>query len=133
MAAGGIAWSLHSLGNAAHSVGASAAARTLLQESLCLFRELADRKGVAESLGGLTTVLLAQAEVPKSARLWGAAHTLRESIGAPLSPLGREKQDRQIAQARLAMGAEAFTAAWKEGRRLTWEQAVSYALEEASA
>jgi tetratricopeptide (TPR) repeat protein len=124
----GMAWSLHSLGNAAHPLGASAAARAMLAESLSLFRELRDRKGVADSLGALTAVMLAQAEVSKAVRLWGAVHALRESIGAPLSPRVREKQDREIAQARLALGADGFAAAWEEGRGLTWEQAVSYAL-----
>jgi tetratricopeptide (TPR) repeat protein len=128
----GIAWSLHSLGNAAHLLGASAAARAMLEESLSLFRELGDRKGVVDSLGGLIAVMLAQAEVPKAVRLWGAAHALRESIGAPLSPLGQEKQDRQIAQARLGLGSEAFAAAWEQGRGLPWQQAVLYALGEAS-
>src|SRR5262249_10332795 len=124
----GIAWSLYSLGNAAHPLGASAAARAMHEESLSLFRELSDRKGGADRARGLTAVMLTQAEVSKAVRLWGAVDALRESIGAPLSPRGREQQDREIAQARLALGADAFAAAWEEGRGLTWEQAVSYAL-----
>src|SRR5262249_11918009 len=86
----GIAWSLHSLGSAAHHLGASAAARAMLEESLGLFRDLGDQKGVADSLAALITVMLAQAEVTKAVRLWGAAEALRESIGAPLSTIGRE-------------------------------------------
>ncbi len=38
----------------------------------------------------------------------------------------------QVAVARTALGEEAFLAAWEEGRAMTLEQAVEYALEEPS-
>ena len=66
----------------------------------------------------------------RAARLWGAAQALREQIGASLPPSAREEYDRDMAAACAVLGDEAFSAAWTEGRRMTKEQAVSYALEE---
>jgi predicted ATPase/DNA-binding SARP family transcriptional activator len=114
----GIAWSLSCLGNVACDQREYATALAVLEESLNLFRELGDRKGVAENLRGLAAVMLAQAEAQQAVRLWGAAHTLRESIGAPLSLKEQEKYDRQVQQARAMLGEAAFAAAWEEGRAL---------------
>jgi hypothetical protein len=65
---------------------------------------------------------------PFSARLWGAATTLREAIGAPREPAEQPKHEERTAQAREALGEVAFAAAFEEGRTLTLEQAIEYAL-----
>jgi len=81
-------------------------------------------------LDGLAAVLRAHAEVHKAVCLWGAAFALRDSIGGPQPPKERERSEQQIGQARSALDEDAFATAWAAGRALTWEQAVSYALEE---
>ena len=81
-------------------------------------------------MDGLATVLRAQAEVHKAVCLWGAAFALRESLGGQQPSKERERSEQQIGQARSVLGEEAFATAWAEGRALTSEQAVSYALEE---
>jgi len=125
----GAAWSLLCLGNLAQSRREYATARARIGESLRLFRDLRDRKGVAECLVGLAAVMRARAKGQKAVLLWGAADALRERIGAPLPPKEREKHDRQTGQARAELGEDAFAAAWEEGSALTWEQAVSVALD----
>jgi len=62
--------------------------------------------------------------------LTGASWELRQSIGAPLPPNELEHYDRQAGQARSTLGESAFSTAWEEGRAMTWEQAVDYALEQ---
>jgi predicted ATPase/DNA-binding SARP family transcriptional activator len=118
----GIGWSLNSLGRVAYDRDDPAAAQALFEESLTRFIGLEDRRGVAESLEGLAAVLLAQKEAQKAVRLWGAAQTLRASIGAPLPLNEREKYNRQVGQARSTLGEDAFAAAWEEGRALPWPQ-----------
>jgi hypothetical protein len=38
---------------------------------------------------------------------------------------------RHVGAARAALGEAAFAAAWAEGRAMTWEQGIRYALEKA--
>ena len=51
-----------------------------------------------------------------------------ERIGASLSPEEKEELDAAIAQAREALGNDAFDAAWAEGGGLSLDQAVELAL-----
>ena len=62
--------------------------------------------------------------------MFGAAETLVASIRLEISPAERAHYDQAIAAARAALGKEGFNAAWAEGRGLTMEQAIAYALEE---
>jgi hypothetical protein len=115
----------------AYRQGDYAAARSLHEEGLAIFRELGDKGGIAqslESLAGLAAVWGRGLE--RAARLWGAAAALREAIGAPLPPSEREKYEREVGAARAALGEEAFASAWAEGEAMTLEQAIAYALED---
>jgi predicted ATPase/DNA-binding SARP family transcriptional activator len=124
----GIAWTLVGLGNLAHDRSDYVAARALHRESLQLFRDLRNLQGVAESLRALATVMLAQSQPQQAVCLWGAADVLRASLGIPLYAADQQKYDRQVVQARSALSEDAFVAAREEGRTLTWEQAIAYAL-----
>ena len=84
---------------------------------------------MAESLNGLADVLLAQGRARTAVQIWAAVRTLRESIGAPLSPYSRKRHERQVAEVRRAMGETDFLAAWEEGQTIPWEQAVAQAIE----
>ena len=65
--------------------------------------------------------------------MWGAASALRDAIGSSLPPDEREEYDRQVVFARQALGDETFSAAWTQGRAMTLEQAIQFALEEGLA
>ncbi len=122
---------LSNLGRVAYQQGDYAGARALIQESLAIFWDLRDRWGIAMSLEGLAYVALALARRVQAARLWGGAERLREEIGCPLPPSERSRYDSQLAAARAAIDDDAaFDQAWKEGRTMTLEQAVEYALGE---
>jgi predicted ATPase/DNA-binding SARP family transcriptional activator/Tfp pilus assembly protein PilF len=125
----GIASSLKSLGDVECDLGEAAAAQAYYVESLRLFEVLANRIGAAESLEGLAAVMLGRAEGEKAAHLWGASHALRERIGAPMPFHRRAKVDRQVEQARSALGEDAFAVAWEAGSVMTQAQAVACALE----
>jgi hypothetical protein len=101
-----------------------------LEASLAVFQELADKLWMAQNLEGLAAVAVAQAQSERAARLFGAAEGGRDAIGAPLPPAERSEHDRSVAAARAALGDEAFAAAWAEGRTMTFERAIAYALTE---
>jgi predicted ATPase/class 3 adenylate cyclase len=129
----GIANALLNLGQITHKLGDLATARDLYIENLLLRRELGDTKGIAASLESFSTLLLQENNARKAAVLWGATHALRESSGAALMPIDIPELDTLQAEARSQVGEEEFLSAWKEGRGMSWEQAIHYALNERSA
>ena len=126
----GIAASLNDLGTMAHYQGDYASARSYHEESLAIRREIGDRQGIAQSLEAFAGLAADQENPERAARLWGATDALREQIGVPLPPNNREVYERKVAAARLALGENVFSSAWSEGRAMTWEQAVEYAMKE---
>jgi len=72
----------------------------------------------------------AQGQPVRLARLWGAAEALRETMGVDLSPVERYLLEPYIATARAQLNEAAWETAWAEGRQMTPEQAVEYALSE---
>jgi len=123
----GIAIALSDLGEVFAGQGNHVRARALYRESLSISWPLGDRLCVAEALEGLAASLR---EANRAASLWGGAERLRQEINAPLPPGKRSQYDIQVAKARAAStDAAAFEEAWQEGRAMTTEQIVDYALE----
>jgi len=121
-----IALVLHALGRLAQAQGDRTAAMKHFRESLTIRKKTGAKRGIAESLGGIACVIEA---AEKAARLLGASSALREAIGAPVPPVERDPYNECIAATRARLGEAAFGAAWAEGRAMTLEQAIAYALE----
>jgi hypothetical protein len=66
----------------------------------------------------------------RATRLFGAAEALCEANTWRLLSDSLIDRDRCVAVARARLGEAAFVAAWEEGRALSLDQAVAYALEE---
>ena len=60
-----------------------------------------------------------------AAQLWGAADALRETIQVSIPLNERLDNERSIATARTRLGEKDFAAAWKAGRAMTPEQAIT--------
>ncbi len=125
----GIAHALNTLGIVALTLSDYSSTRTFYAESLAIRREIGETRGIAYSLESFAALFSARGETETASRLWGAAEVLREALVMPLPPNERIHHDRQVDEARMALGDEAFAAAWKEGREMTLEQAIEYALE----
>jgi hypothetical protein len=67
--------------------------------------------------------------VERGVRLLGAVEGLVQSMGAVLDQEDRLPFERGARQARALLSAEAFARAWKEGRAMTREQTIAYALD----
>lgn len=103
-------------------------AADLFRESLRLFHELAD---TACSWSSLILVAHAQTLAGRhalAARLLGAADFQQSASGLVAITIVRAVHDDAIAAARSGLGDVAFAAVWAEGRVMTLEQAVAYAL-----
>ena len=90
---------------------------------------LEDRRGAAYCLEAFANLNAREDKTEQAMRLWGVAERLREEIGAPLTPDEREEYDADLASACQALGEEASSKARAEGRAMTMERAIAYALE----
>ena len=125
----GIAYALGKLGMVALRAGEVAHAEELERESAALFWEMRDRRRLAGCLETFANIRHAQNRDTEAARLFSAADTLRESIGAPLTAAERVDWERSVAAMQAALGASAFTRAWAQGQILSLEQAVTSILQ----
>ncbi len=124
----GIAASVKNLGDIAFCQGDYTLARGLYEESLLIQKDLGEWWIMAETLEAFAVLAVEEDRADQAPRLFGAAEALRESIGTPLSPGDRTYYDQVVTTAQALLSEDAFTAAWAEGRAMTWEQAVEEAL-----
>lgn len=121
---------LRHLGIVASRQGDYVRAEDLYKDSLVQCREVGEKWLISLCLEELAGVAGAQGAYARAARLWGAEETLRERLGASVRALYRAAYEHGVQAAERGLGDEAFAAAWAEGRAMTLEGAVSYALEE---
>ncbi|MFN8475838.1 MAG: tetratricopeptide repeat protein [Anaerolineae bacterium] len=127
----GRARTLHDLGFLAAAHGAYELAGARFAQSLVLFHELGDRRNEAKCLEGLAGVAAALHDPERSARLLGAAESLRDKMESPLPPSYRAAYERTVASVRKELDTNALGQAWAAGKVMTLEAAVAYALAEA--
>jgi predicted ATPase len=126
----GVGVSLGTLGWVAISEGDWDRALARLGESLEVRQEIGDKGGSAWCLERLAEVAQAQENPEKAVHLLSAAAALRISIGSVIDPVDQPEYQRRRASLRAKLGQERFALLWEEGRALTLEQAVAYALKE---
>jgi predicted ATPase/class 3 adenylate cyclase/Tfp pilus assembly protein PilF len=125
----GIAYSLHDLGKVYYREGDYAPARWLYEESLTIRRKLGDKLGIIYSLEGFAGLETVQERFDQAVRLYGAAEALRETIKAPLPPPHYADYENNVNTLQARLTTKTFAEAWKEGRVMTMEQAIDYALD----
>ena len=104
--------------------------RSLCQEGIELSRRFGMPHLTAAHLHILTLLANSQGQPLRTARLWGAAQTLREAIGTILSPIEQYLYGPHIEAARTQLDEAAWNLAMAEGREMTFEAAIEYALSE---
>jgi tetratricopeptide (TPR) repeat protein len=122
----GYASVLTSLGQTTRLVGDHQRAAALFREALRLRWELGNLDHIPECLVGLAQVV---GEAEQVARLFGAAEALCERIGAPLPQAALAPEQRNIAATHEQVDEQQFGDAWADGRAMTLEQVISYALD----
>jgi tetratricopeptide (TPR) repeat protein len=128
---GGLQYALDNLGWATLRQGKHESAKTLHEESLMLCRELGDEMIATESLEGLACYAEAKGEPERATRLFGAAEALREAVGYQQTPRERALREPYLAAAQSRLERAPWTRAWEEGRSMSFEEAIAYALGEA--
>jgi predicted ATPase/DNA-binding CsgD family transcriptional regulator len=105
-----------------------------LAESLTVLQETGNPLYM-QNLELLAAAVSMQGDHKRAALLFGAAEALRQAVGAFVLPLYRAEYDRGVAAARTGLTEATFDTAWSEGRAMTPDEAIEYALktEEPSA
>jgi non-specific serine/threonine protein kinase len=85
---------------------------------------------ISYPLEGLALLARAQNQMERAARLFGAAEGLYSPVRFAMSTAERAEHDEAIASVRSALGKEAFSVLYQEGRSLSLQEAVSYARSE---
>lgn len=104
-------------------------AMAFLGEALKLAQEGDYQEEIAQGLVGMANLAGAQGQLEKAVRLLAAAEGMLPNLQAVLLPADRADYDHTLATARARLGEERFAVVWAEGRAMTLEQAVAYALE----
>ncbi len=125
-----IAGALNGLGKVAYARGDFERARSFYRESLTILQSTKNRWNIAYSLEAFIALEVAQHEMMRAARLFGATETFFTHLRFLLSPFERDHHEQDATTTRDALGDEISAACWAEGRAMTIEQAVEYALQE---
>jgi predicted ATPase/class 3 adenylate cyclase len=104
-----------------------AVSRVNLREGLELSRRVGDRFHVALGLDVLAEHIAADGDPERAVRLLGAAHALREAIGAPVLPPVRDYQRQVAERIRGALSEAVFRERWEEGLAIPMDEAIGYA------
>ncbi len=109
-------------------------AAALVSENLRLLRGLGIKPRIYNDLLGGAILAAIGGRPARAARLWAAAEALREAIGLAIVLWDHVPTDYEarLAATRSQLGEEAFATAWEEGKAMTPERAIGYALSEAS-
>jgi tetratricopeptide (TPR) repeat protein len=130
---GGVSMGLYNLGWIALLQDDLGKAADLYGESLSLSWDTGLNPLVQSALEGFACLAGAQGEAERAGLLWGAAQTLHETKGIPRDIDFLAEADARISAVRSGMGEQAWEEAWRKGRAMTLDEAVSYALEREEA
>ncbi len=122
-------WILTCLGELARLRGEHDSARAYYTEAVGIAREMMDRKGMAWLLEESAALRAAQGEMESAARLFGAAQALRTAIQMIPLPIEQAVVDKNISLVKVQMDEAAYDAAWAEGQKMNYEQAVACMVE----
>lgn len=109
-------------------------ANALFEESLKLSNEYGNKTAMVDCLAGFAGLLGMTGKPEHAARLFGAVEALLESIGMArrMDPSDQKEVDYYVAAIRAQLDEASIAKAWAEGRTMTLEQAISYALDNRS-
>ncbi len=92
------------------------------------WRHSGNRGAVANQLECLAFIAVASGDGVRAARLLGAAEALREAAGDSMTAFEQVEYDAEMARLRGRLDAESLGDAWAEGRAMSMQDAVAFAV-----
>jgi tetratricopeptide (TPR) repeat protein len=105
-------------------------ARTMYHQAFQLQQQMHYTYPVDEGLDGVAGVAAATGDPIRAARLFGAAHAIRQESGRDVHDRLKHGYERDVALARSQLASERWQAAWDAGMAMSLDEAVKYALAE---
>ncbi|HUI89050.1 MAG TPA: adenylate/guanylate cyclase domain-containing protein [Anaerolineales bacterium] len=104
-------------------------AKAMYKESIVEWKRIGHRAAIAHQLECFASIAKFEEQPQRAACLFGAAEALREKIDIQMTALERVEYDREITNLKAGMDERLFSSAWAEGRAMTMEQAIDFAIE----
>ncbi len=120
---------VHSLGYIAQHEGDYGQAESQFRKSLKMFRQLGNRRGMAECMAGLAGLKARQGKVEWGAIMLSAADSVLKVTGGAWWPADRVEVEANQEFIRSVLGEVELDAARKKGGAMTLEQALAFASE----
>ena len=99
------------------------------QETIKEWQRMGHRAAVAHQLECLAFIAKALEEAEKATKLLGAAEALRQRIEIDMNPLERQEYEKEVADLKANMNEKEFASFWTEGRSMTMDEAIEFALD----
>jgi tetratricopeptide (TPR) repeat protein len=116
------------LGHIARYTGDLHQARTIYAETIKGWQDLGNRSAIAHQLECFAFIAIAGEEPQCAIKLFGAAEVMREKINSPMIDHERVEYDKGVTQLRSLFHESDFNFLWAEGRAMTVEQMMQFAL-----
>ncbi|MGQ0605160.1 MAG: ATP-binding protein [Anaerolineales bacterium] len=97
-------------------------------ETLSAWKDMGHRAAVAHELECFAFIAGAQEQTERAVKLLSAADSLREACNSPMTAGERLEYDQAVTQIRAQLNEVTYATAWDEGRTMTMEQAIQFAL-----
>lgn len=110
--------------------GDLARAKELTQEYVQLAKELGKRIHLLYALLSFAEIEASEEQTKRAARLLGATEAAFETTGISMDPGAEKSFDENVSKVRAQMNAEHFDALRAEGRTMSVDEAIAFALEE---
>jgi DNA-binding CsgD family transcriptional regulator len=129
----GMACALYRLSHPARRAGNLERAAALQRQSLSLYWQLRNTRGIAQCVEVLASLARGLGKLERATRLLSLAEVLANAANYRRPPALAVAQQAAIQEIRAKLGEEAFDAAWTEAAAFTMERAIAYALAEDDA
>jgi tetratricopeptide (TPR) repeat protein len=116
------------MAHVARQMGNYREALALYRETLPDWQKIGHRGAVAHQLECMAFIAKAQEQGERAVKLLSAAEALREASSSPRTPQEQIEFDRELAGLRAGMDESTFDLLWAEGRSMTMDQAVDFAM-----
>jgi predicted ATPase/DNA-binding XRE family transcriptional regulator len=126
----GLAYAILGIANVTFEQGDFSTAFSLYRECLSMFLEEADYIGLPYALESVAALAIMKNQLEKATRIFAAADALRKRKNSPMPLPDSATYQKKLSVLQGQLDRSNFEAAWIEGRVMTMEQAVEYALED---
>jgi predicted ATPase/class 3 adenylate cyclase len=117
------------MGHIARHTGDLQQAKQIYRETVVGWNDLGQRAAVAHEVECFAFIAIAEEEPQRAVKLFGAAEALREKAQSPMTDHERLEYDQAVAQVLALLNPSDVNGLWADGRAMTIEQAIAYALE----